>query len=69
MLKRPNHSKLVPTSGPQPFRIALLRVAFASLKEATDLVALVNGVSEVMGATDRSVLSSLDAIAVIVKIS
>ena len=44
-----------------PFRVALLRVALAGLKEAIDLATLVNGVTVIGGASDRSDSPSLEA--------
>ena len=54
MLDRPSHSRLVRL-------YSLLRVALAGLEEAIDLAALVNGVSVIEGASDRSDSSSLKA--------
>ena len=59
ILDRPRHSRLVRLYSPQPilrFRVVLLRMALAGLKETIDLAALVSRVS-VIGGT-----SSLEAI-------
>ena len=62
MLDCPSHSRLVRLYSPQPilpFRVVVLRVALAGLKKAIDLAALVNEVSVIGGASDRSDSSSL----------